>query len=627
MKTRILCVILLFAVCLLASCDSQPTQTAETNSQPSSDLSAAAAASSTPKPPTATPDSPTGTSAATVAPHDTLLLQQQLYDLGYTDVGLPDGQADEQFTAGLKHFELLNHLPVDGLEDETIWEILETNAIPYYPPPAFAGKVYGVDLATMMCDDHMLQERLATFGLLEPGIDEWTIGAFGSETQKALKEFQKQFMTTQSGKPDLVTWQALFSPLTSLRVNEPRGEVEAWQTTLYPADSGVVAMAWDGSNLWLAVSKGMTVYDNYLLRIAPSAHPAEAVQVIRVRACDTLDATIYNMVYAGGKLWLLYNSDLQGNPEPMVQMVDPVNGTYSAPFKFATCPDGFCVSAYAMGATRSAVWVTGNDRAYGLDLSNGSVKVSWPVGYVPSGEMAFDGQCMWYIGESGMQAFNTNGGRCRGIEGVSILPVGQPESDGKLIWTAGYGYLSQLNLDTGVGIDLEPPVSSPGIITYADEILWVTDAGANRVIGMSTLDGGWGDPIPLDGINPAFMLVENGHLWIYYADSRSVQRLDVSGYTTRPSNHTATPAFTATPTATPPVLSRTLKLNTPRMEGDDVRMLQEQLLALGYNEVGSADGIFGQLTEQAVMRYQQETGLEADGIVGPLTWAALFAAH
>ena len=35
------------------------------------------------------------------------------------------------------------------------------------------------------------------------------------------------------------------------------------------------------------------------------------------------------------------------------------------------------------------------------------------------------------------------------------------------------------------------------------------------------------------------------------------------------------------------------------------------------------DGVFGQLTEQNVRRYQRNYGLEEDGIVGPLTWESL----
>ena len=51
--------------------------------------------------------------------------------------------------------------------------------------------------------------------------------------------------------------------------------------------------------------------------------------------------------------------------------------------------------------------------------------------------------------------------------------------------------------------------------------------------------------------------------------------------------------------------------------GDDVRKLQQALQSAGY-DVGStgADGIYGQRTQDAVRRYQQAQGIDADGIFG-----------
>lgn len=57
------------------------------------------------------------------------------------------------------------------------------------------------------------------------------------------------------------------------------------------------------------------------------------------------------------------------------------------------------------------------------------------------------------------------------------------------------------------------------------------------------------------------------------------------------------------------------------MEGDDVRELQQLLNGLGHALV--TDGKFGRITEMAVRSFQRRAGLEADGVVGPKTWAAL----
>lgn len=56
--------------------------------------------------------------------------------------------------------------------------------------------------------------------------------------------------------------------------------------------------------------------------------------------------------------------------------------------------------------------------------------------------------------------------------------------------------------------------------------------------------------------------------------------------------------------------------------GGEVAQIQERLQELGYDP-GTADGIFGTRTQQAVIAFQQDMGLDADGIVGKNTLAAL----
>lgn len=61
--------------------------------------------------------------------------------------------------------------------------------------------------------------------------------------------------------------------------------------------------------------------------------------------------------------------------------------------------------------------------------------------------------------------------------------------------------------------------------------------------------------------------------------------------------------------------------------GTAVKTLQQHLLSLGYElpRFGD-DSYFGSETKEAVMSFQEDKGLSRDGICGPSTWEAIFAA-
>ena len=56
--------------------------------------------------------------------------------------------------------------------------------------------------------------------------------------------------------------------------------------------------------------------------------------------------------------------------------------------------------------------------------------------------------------------------------------------------------------------------------------------------------------------------------------------------------------------------------------GDTVRALQEALNRLGF-DCGTADGIFGSKTYNALVLFQTEAKLDPDGVCGPKTWAEI----
>jgi peptidoglycan hydrolase-like protein with peptidoglycan-binding domain len=69
-------------------------------------------------------------------------------------------------------------------------------------------------------------------------------------------------------------------------------------------------------------------------------------------------------------------------------------------------------------------------------------------------------------------------------------------------------------------------------------------------------------------------------------------------------------------------LARQLKFTFPLMHGSDVRDVQNALLLRSFSP-GISDGYFGVFTRSAVMSFQKQAGLKADGVVGKQTVSAL----
>ncbi|MBE5815940.1 MAG: hypothetical protein E7320_12200 [Clostridiales bacterium] len=80
-------------------------------------------------------------------------------------------------------------------------------------------------------------------------------------------------------------------------------------------------------------------------------------------------------------------------------------------------------------------------------------------------------------------------------------------------------------------------------------------------------------------------------------------------------------AVTLEPGVTP---QPTVMLLKPGVEGDEVTRLQQRLLELGYY-TGLVDGQYGPGTQEAVLLFQQQHGLEADGVAGEKTREQLYA--
>jgi peptidoglycan hydrolase-like protein with peptidoglycan-binding domain len=61
-----------------------------------------------------------------------------------------------------------------------------------------------------------------------------------------------------------------------------------------------------------------------------------------------------------------------------------------------------------------------------------------------------------------------------------------------------------------------------------------------------------------------------------------------------------------------------------RSRGSAVKTLQARLRAVGFDR-GPLDWIFGFRTDSVVRAFQRARAIQVDGIVGPQTWAKLYA--
>jgi len=112
---------------------------------------------------------------------------------------------------------------------------------------------------------------------------------------------------------------------------------------------------------------------------------------------------------------------------------------------------------------------------------------------------------------------------------------------------------------------------------------------------------------------PAAQNTPEGNFVVFGATPTPAPRIEI----------TPTPAIEITPTPAPTAepAYKTLRKGD---EGPEVVTLQQALTELGYLN-GAADGNFGTGTQTAVKKFQEDNGLDADGIAGKMTQEALFA--
>jgi YVTN family beta-propeller protein len=594
-------------------------------------LTRPAAAASTASTPTVTP-TPRVLALKTppLLSEDVRLVEKQLVKLGYAEAGEPDGLFDAQAQAAVQHFQWLNRLPVTGVVDaQTQAALFAKLAVPYVLPRAFPGRDLSRKSKTNLCEDHALQERLAELGYLDTKLAEWASGEFGAGTEAAVKKFQAANKLKADGVVNLTAWEKLFSPsvVVSGTSTSALSGTPGWKTTIFPVGSRPGQLAFDGTRLWVN-GRDAASGTEYVLTIDPANGRASAP--IRLGDCPespSVSAHAANLLFAK-RLWVMLS-------DPARLQAVSATGIAGKPVELSKAcqPGAVCMGSSALGFDGTRLWAgAGDDTLVGLDPLNGQTLSTRTADWLISGDMVFDGQCLWYATDSGsVQRFGPAGADCQGYVGVDAVAMA---FDGERLWVSTgteVGSLAALAPTLDVeALDFYPAGRNPSALAY-DSVrkwMWVANAGDNTVQAIDVATGAVSAALPV-GRNPSALLFDGKRLWVANQDSGTVQYLDPASVkmpvaTPRP---TRTPAPTRTPMPTPtaPVLTRALSLKTPALTGTDVKQLQTRLLELSYTEVGTPDGSFGKITDAAVRHFQEVNGLVVDGVVGPKTWALLYS--
>jgi len=549
--------------------------------------------------------------------------QARLLELGYSEVGWIDGMITPQTEAAIRHFQYWNRLEITGQFDDATLDALfdESPKSPIYPPP-FPGII--LEENSILDDDHALHARLAELGYLSPDAEDWQLNRFGVQTRQAVMSFQQTNQLKSTGKVDWVTWTMLFRPW-ALPVtgkadwSEPMAGYE--YNSIMALGGAPTLLAHDGKKLWLHIS-GYSNYGDVLLAVDPDLDPLTSLSPVRMGGASMeMDGILGEMIFAEGRLWLLYPNQ-SGNGTPYMQTINTQTGLLEHSGKFLECPEGYCFPSSALGYDGSRLWLSVNDQAINLDIKSLKTRTAKSIGWLARGKMVSDGVCLWMAGEAGLVAFNPKGNTtCSGANESYALPNSAWTFDGSRIWAAGGDLL--MALDTRNGELQESILAGNDIraLAFDGKYVWIADAAADQVLAMDGESGLLNEPLRVVAM-PAGLWFDGNGLWVTGEANQNVQYIKniTDMYTTSDS---AVKMVTDAPLNIP-VLTRNLSITSPRLQGQDVLILQQRLFELGYTEVGELDGIFGPLTQAAVKRFQAEHGLVVDGIVGPLTWAKLF---
>jgi hypothetical protein len=387
-------------------------------------------------------------------------------------------------------------------------------------PPPFPGHVLSAKSDLPMCDDHMLQDRLASLGYLEPGGSEWNDGTFGAQTETAVHTFEKTNGLLEDGVVDWQEWEVLFDPAVAPAGGSPASPVQPDPLrTVFPVGENPVALAYDGQRVWVAHASDVYRSGNSLLAIDPASGQVSAP--ILVGACPPSseygENTITDAIFAAGKVWVV----MPGSSS--YQAIDPLTGLVEPPVHYAKYPtaDG------SLGFDGERLWVSSladiGLRAF--NPASGELIHDLQL-YGGPGAMQLAGEYLWVVNGSSVSEV---------IDPVNGVIVNEVMAgglslvyDGRWLWFADGIWVTAIDTTAQDPFASESTYkiitagSSPVTLAFDGTRIWVADAVDNNIQPIQVATGEFGASLPV-GDSPSALLFDGARLWVANRGEATVQ--------------------------------------------------------------------------------------------------------
>jgi Putative peptidoglycan binding domain len=314
-------------------------------------------------------------------------------------------------------------------------------------------------------------------------------------------------------------------------------------------------------------------------------------------------------------VWVTYRTG--GRPglmQPSEPIPDPNNPPSDARqyFPSAWSPDGtrMLLGVYFPVGEGGRLAVKQMSDSAMVDLQDGCCEAQWSV----------DGQSVVIAGGTQKQDASLGLWRADAASGKTVQLI-ESSVGGKSTLITGARELRDGNIYAFLTFMENPPYDQPIPVTMQR----VSRDGRIRALrddSYALADALWAEDASGAVIAEATGTFEVGRLLWLPADGSPAAVLPASGSLLR----WGPPG--STPTQAPCPLAQPLAWRSPaeRAVSPEARRVQERLIALGYSEVGSANGLFGNATRAAVQAFQEANRLPATGEIDCATLQALFGA-